>query len=112
MLGEESLDGSHLVISVILDDNETRIPTHALVDCGATGYTFIDEEFVRHHKFPLYKLQNPRVLEVIDGRPIESGTITHMTKLRMIIDKHQEELPLFITNLGHYPMVLGIPWIQ
>ena len=111
ILEEEHLDGNHIIVTVTLNDNDIQIPTHALVDCGATGYAFIDEDFVCLHTLPMFKLKNPRNLEVIDGRSIESGTITHMTKLQMTIANHHEELPLFITKLGHYPVVLGIPWL-
>jgi hypothetical protein len=30
----------------------------------------------------------------------------------MTIDKHAEEIPMFVTKLGHYPVVLGIPWLN
>ena len=106
------MEGNHLVVTCILEDSNTKIPTHALVDCGATGYAFIDEDFVRHHQLPLFRLKTARSLEVIDGRPIESGDVTHLTKLSMTIDKHTETLPLFVTKLGHYPIVLGIPWLR
>ena len=111
-IAEQVLDGNHLVVSIELQDNSTRITTQALIDCGATRYAFIDEEFVRCHQLPLFKLDIPRALEVIDGRPIESGTITHMTKLQMSVNGHHESLPLFITKLGHYSVVLGIPWLR
>ena len=74
---EELLDGNYIVISTQFKK------THALVDCGATGYAFVDEEFARDQNFPLFKLKKPHCREVIDGRPIESGLITHITKLRM-----------------------------
>ena len=106
------MEGNHLVISCNLIDGINRIRTHALVDCGATGYAFIDESFTRHHNLPLFPLKTPRSLEVIDGRPIESGDITHMTRLRLDIDQHTEEIPMFVTKLGHYPIVLGIPWLK
>jgi hypothetical protein len=51
-------------------------------------------------------------VEVIDGRLIESGDITHIAKVGMQIQEHKEQLPIFITKLGHYPIVLGIPWLQ
>jgi predicted aspartyl protease len=108
---EGFLDGSYIVISGELND-VSKILTHALVDCGATGYAFADEEFVRDHNLPLYKLSQPRSLEVIDGRPVESGVITHLTKLPMNINGHKEEIPMFITQLGHYPIVLGLPWLR
>ena len=106
------MEGSHLVVICILKDSNFQLPTHALVDCGATGYAFIDEDFARHYNLPLYCLKTPRSLEFIDGRPIESGDVTHLTKLTMTVDKHTETLLLFVTKLGHHPIVLGIPWLR
>ena len=107
------MDGGHIVVLVKLDNKSNKtFSSYALIDCGATGYAFVDEEFVRNHNLPLYKLKTPRSLEVIDGRPIESGLITHLTRLRMSIDSHQEDIPMFVTKLGHYPVVLGLPWLR
>ena len=110
-IDEELLDGNHIVISTQIkdDSSNTNITTHALVDCGATGYAFVDEEFASDQNFPLFKIKKPCCLEVIDGRPIESGLITYMTKLNMTIAGHKEIIPLFVTKLGHYPIVLGLP---
>ena len=36
----------------------------------------------------------------------------HMTKLKMTIAGYQEKIPLFVTKLGHYSIVLGLPWLQ
>ena len=89
MLEEELFDGGHIVVSVKLDDKSNKFfSSYALVDCGTTGYAFVDEEFVRNHNLPLYQLKTPHSLEVIDGRPIESGLITQLTQLRMSIDGH------------------------
>jgi hypothetical protein len=30
----------------------------------------------------------------------------------MNIQDHKERIPMFITKLGHYPIVLGIPWLR
>jgi hypothetical protein len=106
---EISMDGKHLVVTCILSDGNNKIKTYALIDCGATGYAFIDDTFVRHHKLPLFPLKEPRILEVIDGRPISSGAITHLCKSHLQINQHVEPISLFVTKLGHYPIVLGIP---
>jgi len=43
-LGEGSMEGNHLVVACQLAcDSPTVIPTHALVDNGATGYALIDK---------------------------------------------------------------------
>ena len=83
---EDAIEVSHLVVTYILKDRNFQLPTHALVDCGATGYAFIDEDFAHHNNLPLYHLKTPRSLEIIDGMTIESGDVSHMTKLTMTID--------------------------
>jgi len=46
---EGSMEGKHLVITCSLTVNNQEIPTHAPIDCGATGNAFMDEDFTRHH---------------------------------------------------------------
>ena len=110
-LEERDMDGNHLIINCTLSC-ETPIETPALIDCGASGFAFIDEEYARQQNFPMYQLRVPRALEVIDGRSISSGDITHIVKIPMTIGGHRETLPAFVTKLGHYPLVLGIPWLR
>ena len=109
---EIELDGQHIVIACTLSFGDAHIQTRALIDCGASGFSFVDDEFTRRHRIPLTLLPEPRPLEVIDGRPIASGDITHLATATLAIQDHQEELPLFVTKLGHYPVVLGIPWLR
>jgi len=109
---EGSMEGKHSVITCTLTVNNQEIPTHALIDCGATGIAFMDQDFARHHQIPLQGLKEKRQVEVIDGRPIESGDITHVAKVEMRIQDHQEQLPMLVTKLGQYPIVLGISWLQ
>ena len=108
------MDGNHLAVACSLRpcEHDCVIDRHVLIDCGASGFTFIDEDFTRHHNLPRIRLHEPRTLEVIDGRPIASGAVTHMNTLTMTIADHKETLPLFVTKLGHYPIVLGIPWLR
>jgi len=42
---------------------------------------------------------------------VESGAITHITNISANMNGHKEELPKFI-KLGHYPIVLGLPWMR
>jgi len=109
---EGSMEGKHLVITCTLTVSNREIPTHALIDCGATGIAFLDQDFAHHHQIPLQELKEKKQVEVINGRPIESGDITHIAKVGMKIQSHGEQLPMFITKLGHYPIVVGIPWLR
>ena len=105
---ESKLDENNIVVNCSLRRHDPIIET-ALCDTGATGYAFIDENFACQHTLPKYKLQTPSPLDVIHGRPIASGDISHMVKVFVKIGNHEEELPAFITTLGHYKLVLGIP---
>ena len=113
-LDENKLEGNHLLVKTLLSTTPNNLPleVHALIDCGASGFAFVDEEFAHQQNFPLSTLKTPQVVEVIDGRPISSGDITQIAKIPMTIGEHKEELPTFVTQLGHYPLVLGIPWLR
>jgi hypothetical protein len=64
----------------------------ALVDFGATS-SFIDQTFVAQHNIPVVKKLTLVLVEVIDGRTIASGVITHETTLlELCIGKHTERL--------------------
>ena len=104
------MEGEHLVVACQLAcDSSKVIPCFTLLDDGATGVAFMDEVFARRHQFPLIPLKKPRDLEVIDRRPVVSGQITHIVRAKLQIRNHVEEAFFFITKLGHYPLVLGIP---
>ncbi|KAG0126649.1 hypothetical protein HOY82DRAFT_491450 [Tuber indicum] len=76
---ENGIEDNHLVISCDIIDDQNIIRAHTLIDSVATGYAFMDNDFARRHHLPLYKLKEPINLAVIDGRPISSGAITHLT---------------------------------
>ena len=103
------MESKHLIMKCMLKIEDKIVNTHTLIDCRATGIAFIDKEFVYHHQIREEKLKESRELEVIDGRHIESGTITTMAKLRLVIEEHQKQLPAFVTKLGDYSIVLQLP---
>ena len=110
---ERELEGDHVVVACQLArDSSSAISSHALIDNGATGFAFMDEDFASRHQFPLIPLKKPHALEVIDGRLIASGMITHLVCVKLQIRHHVEDAFFFVTRLGHYPLVLGIPWLQ
>ena len=109
---EGSMEGKHLVIICTLTVNSQEVPTHVLIDCKATGIAFMDQDFACHHQIPLKELKAKRQVEVIDGRPLKSVDITHVAKIGMMIQYDKEQLPMFVTKLGHYLIVLGILWLR
>jgi hypothetical protein len=106
------MDGNYLVVTCPRSVNSKENPTHALIDCGATGYAFINLDFAKYHDIPLHLLETPRTLDMIDGCKISLGDISHMAEGYFSIQEHQEKLPMFITKLGHYPIILSIPWLK
>jgi hypothetical protein len=109
---ESLMECKQLVIKCLQKIGDRLIDTHVSIDCGATGIAFVDKDFVCHHQLEEKEFQDSRELAVIDGGPIESGTITSMAKLNIKIRSHQEHLPVFATKLGHSPIMLGLPWLQ
>jgi len=103
---------THLVLPCVLSNKSNKISSKALIDTGASGFAFIDADFVSHNKLPQIPLDSPQKLEVIDGRPISSGHITHTSYMDLSINGHSEMASFYITKLGRYPIILGLPWMQ
>jgi hypothetical protein len=72
----------------------------------------MDQDLAHHHKVPLEELKDTRQVEVIYGGTIESGDITHLANVEMVIQHDKEQIPMFVTKLGQYPIILGIPWLR
>ena len=110
---EESDQRSNLMIlPANLEIGDKSLPTFAMTDSGAEGKGFIDRSWAESHELPLTKLKRPIGLEVFDGREAESGLITHYITVGMRIEDHYERLRLYVTQLAHYPVILGMPWLK
>jgi len=75
------MEGKHLVITCTLTLSNKEIPTHPQIDCGATGIAYMDQDFAHHHQIQLQESKEKRHVEVIDGRPTDSGDIMHVAKV-------------------------------
>ena len=103
---------NHIVLPCTIASKETSpFNTFAIADCGATA-SFIDSSFAQLHGLKFSLLQYPRDLTVADGRTISSGAITHTVRIAFALGAHREVFKLFVTRLGQYPVVLGLPWLQ
>lgn len=84
-----------------------------MLDSGAEGKAFIDQSWAESHNLRMHRLTHPITIEVFDGRPAESGQITHYVRIGMQIHDHrQKNMMLYVTQLGSYPIVLGMPWLK
>jgi hypothetical protein len=109
---DNEMDGNDPVIPCTLSNRDIKIDTHALVDCGCTRLSFMNEAFACQHNFPHYQLKIPKTVEVIDGRPISSGDITEYVEVQYTIGDHYKTLTAYLTSLGHYHLILGISWLK
>ena len=99
------------MVDCSITSGDNKVVIHALLDCGATRFAFVHEQFFSQHNLPRYQLRVSRALDVIDGRSILSGDITELVRVTPDTGGHREELAAFVTSLGQYPLVLGIPWL-
>lgn len=90
-----------LVIPVVITQHTNPpVPAFALIDSGATS-NFVDIEFVKLRNLQLQEISQPVAIHVIDGRPIESGDITHACAMALTIGKQTIHLRLDVTMLSY-----------
>ena len=83
-----------------------------MIDCGASRKAFIDSSFVQFHKIPLHPLCQSCTVTVVDGHVTSSDVIIHFVRVPLMVDNYIETTNMFVTKLGHYPVILGISWLQ
>jgi hypothetical protein len=99
-----------IIVPAGLVVKDKKVPVSVLLDSGSSS-SLIDIDFAQQHHIPIQRKDQPTSLEGIDGLAVASGTITHETALiQMDIDDHAEMIQFDVVTLGHYPIVLGIPW--
>jgi hypothetical protein len=88
--------------------DSSSIEVHALLDSGASQ-CFMNKDFVDHHKLPLATKKHPILVEVIDGRPLISGDITHETiPLDIVIERHHSIIAFNVIKSSSNLVVLGL----
>ncbi|SGZ26524.1 BQ5605_C024g09932 [Microbotryum silenes-dioicae] len=95
--------------------NSTRFPKTTLF-CPSysisSPHPDLATSFVHDNHLQLIAHPTPIPLYVIDGRPIQSGNITHFVHLEVQFNGHTQSLRADVTQLGTYPLVLGMPWLR
>ena len=107
----KSLQVRHMEITCEVGQGDNTVQTNAMIDSGATS-CFIDNAFCGNMGFELIQKRKPITVEVIDGREISSGAITHEARLRLRYADQTEEATFDVTKLGHNNLVLGLPWLE
>ncbi|RYF06361.1 MAG: hypothetical protein EOO77_27005, partial [Oxalobacteraceae bacterium] len=87
--------------------------TYSLLDTGCEGYAFMDHAWAKEHRLPIHTLRRPFKLYGFADESEDAWTIRHYTRCDLKTGDHMEKgVPLFLTRLAHYPIVLGTPWLE
>jgi len=98
------------IIDVYLGPKNHKV--FALLDSGASA-CFIDEDFVKNQKITLVKKTKPVHVEVIDGRSLISGDITHETiPLDIVIKDHTSIVTFNVIKSPSNPIILELSWLE
>ena len=89
---------SHMVVSSLLSYHQAQIQILTLINSGASGYAFIDQNFAHQHPFPLYKLKHLWRFFGFDGRPIQTNDITHVAGTTLVLEVYIKKTLLFIVK--------------
>ena len=83
-----------------------------MADCGATAL-FINSTFAQLQRLKFIPMQHLCDLTVADSRTVSSGTITHIVQIESFaLEAYTKSIELFVTILGQYLVVLGLPWLR
>ncbi len=99
-------------IPLKIDFHPHSIKVKALLNSRASA-CFIDKNIVKHHNLPTILKKSPVAVEVIDGRPLILGDVTHETKpLDIILEGHRSTIVFNIISSPSNPLVLGLFWLE
>ena len=95
--------------------NNSEIKTTALLDTGATGYSFVDPAIAQHICDDLLiepiRLSKPKAIRGFDGK--QAPSVTHAIYPTITIQDHTKTMtPMLITKLGQHQIILGKPWMR
>ncbi|KAG0810082.1 hypothetical protein G6F16_008516 [Rhizopus arrhizus] len=109
--GDEGHSAPHCPKKLGKGQTQASISATAMIDSGAMS-NFIDIKFAKANSLPLFQHINPAVVQTVDGSAISSGMVTLESKLKLTAANHSEIVSLDAVSLGHFPVILRIPWLN
>jgi hypothetical protein len=85
--------------------NNQEMPTSTLIDCRAKGVALIVDGFAWQLQIQQQEVKEKKQDDDIDGWLSQSASITNIAHISMNAHDQGEQLPLFVTKLGHDPIL-------
>ena len=108
LIKEDVINKNHFILSITLFTSYNSVHIYVLIDNEASATTFINADFAKLHYLKFHSLKHQYKLNVVNGHPIDSGTVTHHTVSTMRMSNHSKDISMFVTKLEHYPVILDI----
>ena len=100
------MDGEPFVVSALINDISFA---STLIDTGCLSYGLCDPRYARKHNLARLRIQ-PREVTAFDGKV--SASVDEVVVVTLDLDGHRESrLFMYVVPIGHYDMILGMPWI-
>jgi len=95
----------------ILETKGKKQATTALVDSGVSE-NFMDEAYAEENGIPMQQKATPRWILTVDRSEVTGGLVTHDAQVHLIINHHEEDIPLHCIMIGNTPIILGLRWLK
>ncbi|KAI0994838.1 hypothetical protein K3495_g13345 [Podosphaera aphanis] len=100
------MDGQPFAVKVFIND---IIFANTLIDSDCLSYGLCDSRFAQRKNFARLKIK-PREVIGFDGK--FASSVDEVAVVDIDLDGHrQSRVFLYISPIGHYDMILGMPWI-
>ncbi len=109
-----ALNDDHcLTVPVALETPSGVVQIPAMIDSGAAG-NFMSLNFAQEHNISLIRCLSPLAVEAVDGCPLGTGKITHLTSRLMLTTGalHRQSIQFYIIPTAHASIILGLPWLR
>ena len=100
------MEGDPFVVSALVNNISFA---NILIDTGCLSYGLCDSNYARKHNLMRLRIQ-PREVLAFDGKV--SASVDELAVVELDLEGHRESrVFMYITPIGHYDMILGMPWI-
>lgn len=102
-----------LILPVAISLQAKELSTYAMIDSGCEGMAFADRSWVESEGLPTTLL--PAGFDVIgfDGKVLPGSRVESYISVGLRINDHiEKKIRMFVTELAHYPIILGVAWLK